>query len=154
MELAVQGAHGLQFTLPPQTIDAIHQFRKLAKVGPAGVLAAQCRGQALEHLADLVGLDQDLRVQAADKHPQVVHRLDQPAKLQLQQRLADDTLGHAEASGQLLLDQPLAGPVPAGEDQSLDAFADAVSGQGGGAGGFATRGLRTGHERCSIDSHR
>ena len=68
------------------------QFLEIANVGPAGPFAAKPSGQALEHFANLVGIENIARIKAADEKAQIVHRLDEPAELQFQKCFANHAL--------------------------------------------------------------
>src|SRR5438874_333551 len=79
-------------------------------------------------LADVISIEQAARIQLADENSNIVDRSHQPAELQLEQRFADDALRHAEALGEVLLREALAGAEFARENAAADVLADAAAG--------------------------
>jgi hypothetical protein len=103
VEFAIERAPLLMFVLETELVDALDHVIEVAHVGAAGALAAEARGQAFEHLADLVGFQQLGVVQAGDEDAEVIDRFDQAGGLKLEEGFADDGLGDAKALGELLL---------------------------------------------------
>src|SRR5439155_1154561 len=58
---------------------------------------------------------------------EVVHRFNQPGALHLEHRLTNDALRDAHLPSQALLDDALAGPQLAGDDQPAKLLADALA---------------------------
>ena len=84
-------------------VDRIDHVIEFADVHPVRPLASETRGQAFDHLANLIRLEKQARVQVVHEDAEVIDRAHQAGELKLQQRLANDALRDAETFGQLLL---------------------------------------------------